>query len=164
MPTLDRTRLKNFTKAVKQKNQNFRTVLALMEEHGEVSAVSIQDYFKFKGITAARNLLRALVQAGLATQRQVSSSNPFANGMLYYKRTALADEADLDALFPLEADPHVVTGEPNTGAPKVYLHNSFNPDGPKSSKVTIQRDPLVAFIHGTGRAPSLNFTSQHQGG
>lgn len=147
-PAPDRTKMKRFTAPMRRRNQNFHEAVAFMSERKMTFVTDIQKHFGFKGPTAARVLLRILLQHELICVR--SRATPLSS--IAYALTDLGRETDLNKLFPLlESDVELVQDKPTS---------TSSVDGQTQRQlvdVRVHRDPLVAYIHGTGRAPSLNF-------
>lgn len=165
---LDRTTMQRFTSAVKQRNQNFLDAIALINARGTVTALDLQAHLEFKSLGAPRLMLRQLAEQGVVEPKHRDpNKSKYAPGLARYGLTAEALELDLHAMFPTSAHQVEIIGTAYSNSKTEVRHMDEDEKWVRlrtPTKVDVRRDPLVAFIHGQGRAPSLNFRSQLQGG
>ena len=152
-----------FTKATALRNVNMLRALKYVEEQGSVSSEDVAAYLDMSTSTG-REFLSEFLDLGLVKLSHYDTTQVAAGpGFKMFKVTedAYARATELlptdwngDQVTPIAVGPiegqHLLADDHRAPVPRTVVRPC--------------RDPLVALIHGWGRAPSLNFMDSANGG
>lgn len=148
------------TKATALRHLRMIKALQFMAAEGTSTAIDISAHVE-QSLSWGRIAMRVFVDHELVSLSHYEASGARGRGSPAYRLLSGAMLAAED-LLPIGWDGKEVTGDDLNPLRRVHTVNgTFQPRQVPVFKV--HRDPLVACIHGYGRAPSLNFRDSTQG-
>jgi hypothetical protein len=163
MPRPKAAQRTKFTKATALRNVNMLRALKYVEEQGTASSEDVAAYLDMSTSTG-REFLNEFLELGLVKFSHYDTTRVAAGpGFKMFKITEDAYER-ATKLLPTDWDGAPV--KPAARQPVEGQHLMADDHrAPVSPTVVLPfRDPLVACLHGWGRAPSLNFMDSAKGG
>jgi hypothetical protein len=149
------------SKATALRHLRMRNALQYIGDVGVATAVDIAQHTE-QSVVWARSSIRDLISRGMIDFAHYKPSSGNGPGYSAY-RLQIGALHSMDDVLPIWWH-----GRPVTLSEADSVKRCRKPSGTFESKVEEipfepHRDPLVAFIHGFGRAPSLNFMDSIQG-